>query len=102
MHVDRVGKNKRIVEYDADRGIGAEVVDVPFGVVGVRIIALVGEEQDGVVVVGAERNAVHFPEKEECLIDEQRDIDGCGGGRIRVGGNGVPGYSFAERILGGG
>lgn len=99
MHVDGVGQHKRIVEYDADRGIGAEVVDVPFGVVGVGIVALVGEEEDGVVVVSAERNTVHFPEEEECLVDKQRDIDGCRGGRIRIEANGVPGYSFDEGIL---
>jgi hypothetical protein len=34
----------RVLEYDADRGVLAEVVNVPLGVIGVRIVSLVGEE----------------------------------------------------------
>ena len=41
-----------VVDDDADGGVCAEVVDVPLGVVGVGGVALVGEGEDGVAVVG--------------------------------------------------
>ena len=41
-----------VVDDDADGGVCAEVVDVPLGVVGVGGVALVGEGEDGVAVLG--------------------------------------------------
>ena len=45
VQVDRVHGGEEIAHHDADRGRGAEVVDVPFGVVGVGGVAVSGEEE---------------------------------------------------------
>lgn len=47
---------------DPDAGVGAEVVDVPLRTVGVGIVAKVGEEKDGLVVVCTEGTIVHCPD----------------------------------------
>lgn len=51
MH--RVGGPDFVVNYEADGGIGAEVVHIPLGV-GVRKVACVGEREDGVASHGSQ------------------------------------------------
>lgn len=59
--MDGVREEKGVRDVDSYRGVGAEVVDVPLGVVGVGVIAHFGEEEDGLVVVCAEGLFVHRP-----------------------------------------
>ncbi len=107
-----------VVDNYAHAGVRTEVVDVPFGVVGVRIVALLGEEEDGVVVVGAEGGVVHCPEEVARGVYFEADADcdcgcwvGCGayeviwdGGSecvVGAGGGGVGpgcGVGFGFRI----
>jgi hypothetical protein len=51
MHVHGVDCEAGIHEHDADGSVVAEVVDVPFGGVGIGVVSFVGEKQDRVVVV---------------------------------------------------
>ena len=46
VKVHWVGCGEVVAEDDADGGIGAEVVDVPFGVLGVGEVAFVGEKEN--------------------------------------------------------
>lgn len=57
-----VGDGDVVVDEEADGGVGAEVVDVPFWVLWVGDVARVREEEDRVVVVCAEGDVVHIPE----------------------------------------
>jgi len=55
---------RRLVLYDdADAFVRAGVVDVPFWVVGVGVVAAFCEEEDGEVVVCAEGRVVDGPEE---------------------------------------
>ena len=45
VQVDGVHGGEEVAHHDADRGRGAEVVNVPFGVVGVGGVAAGGEEE---------------------------------------------------------
>lgn len=68
---------------DSDGGVGAEVVDVPLGVVGVGVIAHFGEEEDGLVVVCAEGLFVHCPlVLYELMFWREWGGEGGGGGKM--------------------
>ena len=68
--MDWVRERQRIVYHDTNRGVGAKIVDVPFGVVGVGVVSYVREKEDRVVVVCAEGGTVHFPNKAaSCVAD---------------------------------
>lgn len=78
------------VLYDeADSGVGAGIVYVPFGVEGVGGVSGFGKEEDWGVVVCTEGGIVHGPEEVAGCIDfgANFDGDGCRGGR--GGGDGV-------------
>ena len=45
-----VGSREFVLDDDADGTVVSEVVDVPFGVEGIRDVALVGQDEDGVTV----------------------------------------------------
>ena len=51
MH--RVHGGRWVINDYANRVVGAGVVDVPFGVGGVRVVSGFGEEEDGGVIVAA-------------------------------------------------
>jgi hypothetical protein len=51
MHVHGVDCEAGVHEHNADGSVVAEVVDVPFGGVGIGVISFVGEKQNRVVVV---------------------------------------------------
>ena len=48
-----------------DRRVGPEVVEVPFGIVGIRCIARLSQEQKRIVIVAAEGLVVHEPESSQ-------------------------------------
>lgn len=75
-------------------GVGGEVVDVPFGGGWVGGVAGVGEEEDGVVVVAAEGDAVGLPVP--LLGRVLYDVDGDGEGDVR-GGDGDGVFRHGER-----
>lgn len=78
VEMHRVSGGDLVFHDDADGVVVAEVVDVPFGIVGVRDIAKVRQEQDWVIVVAAERHAVHFPKHIAGSISTNSDINGFG------------------------
>lgn len=64
-----------VVDVDTDTAVGAKVDDVPFRVVGVRVIFLLGEKKDGVVVVALEGNFVHEEKLLTGSVDNLVDDD---------------------------
>lgn len=60
--MDRMCGKPGVRNVDTDAGVGAKVVDVPLRTIGVRIVAKVRKEEDGLVVVCSERALVHCPE----------------------------------------
>ena len=78
-----VGGSGVVFDNDSDRVVVAVVADVPLGVKGVRGVAQVSEEEDRVVVVGAEGGFVHVPEQMAGAIcmDSDSNLVGCGGVR---------------------
>ena len=63
------GRAEIVVDDDADGGVGAEVVDVPLGVVGVGGVAFVGEGEERVAAFGV-RWALSLRDAKEwkCLL----------------------------------
>ena len=98
MHwMDRAGG---VINDEADAAVAAGVVDVPFGAVGVGVVAGVGEEEDGGVVVAAVGFAVHGPEVVAGGVDDAGDCDGYGCGGVGSGGDGEVGCCGWEWVLG--
>lgn len=62
-----------IVDDEADRGGIFEVVDVPLRVEGVGDVALLGEDENWVVEVGAEGYPVHVKEVMACFVGAESD-----------------------------
>lgn len=60
MH--RMDRRGGIINDDANGGVRAGVVDVPFGVCGVGCVSRFGEEEDGGVVVAAVGGVVYGPD----------------------------------------
>lgn len=84
---------------EANAAVAAGVVDVPFGVVRVRIVSCFGEEEDGGVVVAAVGFAVHGPLVVAGGVDDAADGDGYGCGGVGGGGDGEVGRCGCERVL---
>ena len=70
-----MGSWARVGQQEAHGRVGAEVVDVPFWGVGVRVVAHVGEKQDWLVVVCAEGGVVHCPEPVARFVLAEFDVD---------------------------
>jgi len=68
-----MGDGGGVVDDDADRRVGAEVLDVPFG--GIGEVALIGEEEHGVVVVCTERLCVELPEEVVGRVDGEAHVE---------------------------
>ena len=94
MHGVGEADGAEVVDNDTDGGVGAEVVDVPFGVVWVGIVACFGQEKDWVVVVGAEAGVVHGEEKMSGCVLLEVDVNLFGGGGVWGGCDGIPGDGF--------
>jgi hypothetical protein len=104
-----------VVDYEADGAVRAEVVDIPLefvslrkkrlergvylGVIRVRDIPGIGEEENRRIVISAERNPVHGPERITRSVLPKRNVDLLGDGWLRIWGNGKPWDSLVERIL---
>lgn len=61
VDVHRMRDGRLVVDDNNETLVATEVVHVPFGVVGVRIVSGGREHKHGVVVVDAEAGAVHGP-----------------------------------------
>ena len=83
----------------SDRVVIAEVVDVPFGVQGVRSVALVSEEEDRVVVISAEGDSVHRPEPVAGFVLAKGDSNRHGRFGRLGGGEGEKGDGFVEGVI---
>ena len=89
-----------VADDEADGVGGAEIVDVPVRVVGVGGVALVGEEEERVVVVGAEGGAVDGPDRVAGSVRGEVDLDGLDGGWERVDGFGQEWNGLGEGVVG--
>jgi hypothetical protein len=87
-----------IVDDDPDARVCAEVHDIPFWVVGVGVVLLLGEEKHWVVVVALEGVAVHVEELLAGGVDKL--VDGYVIRDAWLGeGDGVVGDGLVERVL---
>lgn len=94
-----MGRTAGIIYNDAHRGVGAEVVDIPFRAVGVGVISELRQQQDRLVVVGTERYCVHREDAvATCVLAESNSDRLCGWGR-RIRRYWEPGLGFRERVL---
>jgi hypothetical protein len=93
-----VGTGVIVVDVYADAAIGAEVDDVPIRVVWIGVVLLLGEEEDGIVVVALEGGTVHGEEFVPCLVEDLVDDKVVGYARLRKS-YGVVRHSIVERIL---
>ena len=100
VQMHRMHRAGGVVDDEADAAVGAGVVDVPFGVVGVGVVAGGGEEEDGGVVVAAVGFAVHGPEFVAGGVDGGADGDAYGYSGGGGGGNGEEGRGGCEWVLG--
>lgn len=80
-----------VIDNNPNGGIGAEIVDIPFGIGGEGVIAGSGQKEDGVVVVCAEGDIVHGPKPVTRLILADVDVDFFGCGWVR-------GFDGIERL----
>lgn len=80
-------------------GVGAKVVHVPLRIEGIRRVTLVGEQEDWIVHVSAEADAVHAPQNIAGLVRGDGDGDLLRGGRCRSGGEGEERYGLIERVV---
>ena len=95
-----VDSSKGVADDQADGIRSTEIVDVPVWVVGVGCVALVGEEEERVVVVGAEGGAVDEPEEVAGSVRFQSDFDCLDGSGDRDDGFGAERDGLSERIVG--
>ena len=89
VQMHRVDGAGGVVDDEADGVVGAGIVDVPFGGVGVAVVASLGEEEYGGVVVGAEGGIVDFPEYVAGFVDELADCEGYCCCWVWIGSDGV-------------
>ena len=86
---------------DQANGIGStEIVHVPVWVIGVGSVALVGEEEKRVVVVGTEGGAVDEPEVVAGSVLSYGDFDCLDSSGDRVDGFGAERDGLGERVVG--
>lgn len=62
-----------VVDYDADGCVGPKVHDVPFWIIGIGVVLLLSEEEDGVIVVALEGVTVHVEELLASCVHELVD-----------------------------
>ena len=96
MHWVRTGVI--VVDYDADGCVCAEVHDIPFWVIGVGVVLLFGEEENGIVVVALEGIAVHIEELLPGGVDELVNCYVIAYAWFRES-EGIVGDCFVERVL---
>lgn len=65
---------------DSNAAVGAKVVDIPLGIIRIRGISTVREQEDWVVHVAAEADAVHPPENIASRVGADGDGDLLRGG----------------------
>lgn len=75
VEVHGVRERGAVADDEADGGVGAEVVHVPLGVVGVGGVAEFCEKEDRVVVVAAEGDVVHEEEEVAGGVGGEGDVD---------------------------
>ena len=99
VQVHRVGGGKLVVHDYAHGAVVTKVVDVPFWVLRVGEVALVGEHEERMVVVGAEGDAVHVEEVVACFVGAEGDVDFLRDGWVGGGGEGEEGDGGGEGIV---
>jgi len=97
VEMHRVCSGSGVVYNDADRGVAAEVLDVPL--CGVRKVALVSEKENRVVVVGAEGLAAQGPKEASSVVDVEVYVEVLGS-CWSWWGDGIVGNCEGEVIVG--
>ena len=97
MHGMRRGE--MVSDNDPDGCVLAVVVNVPLGVVWIGGVAELGEEENRMVVVGAEGGVVHPPEVVACAVLLEFDVDGGCYGRSELWRELKEWRSLAQSIL---
>ena len=90
-----------IGDYNADGGVGAKVVDVPFWVRRVGDIAGFGEKEDRIVVIASEGGVIDRPDDVTCGVygNVDGEVEGCA---WRTGRDAVRGDRLREGVVGAG
>jgi hypothetical protein len=91
--VDRVSCESGVIDHDSHGGVGSEIIDVPLGIIWIRVVPDVGEEENRAVVVGTERDIVDCPEPEIGFVLFEVDVEVLGDWWGWVGSDGIPGNS---------
>lgn len=99
VEMHRVGGREFVLHDETDGGVVGEVVDVPLRVVRVGDVALVGEDEERVVVVGAEGDAVHVEEVVARGVGAEGDGDFLRHGRVGGGGEGEERRGAGEGVV---
>lgn len=89
-----------VFDDDPNAGVGAEIEDIPLGIIGIRGISSVGEKEDWVVHVATEANAVHLPENVAGRVGADGDGDLLRGGRRRGSGEREEWNGLIKRVVG--
>ena len=88
-----------VFDNDANGVIVAKIVYVPLGVIRVRCVAQIGQEEERIVVVGAERRFVHVPEQVAGGVCMDGDSNLCGRCGCWSGGEREEGDGLVERVV---
>lgn len=99
VEMNGMGRGTRIGEIDTEGAVATKVVDIPLGTIGVGVIALIGEEKDGLVVVCAEGRIVHCPLPVASGILSKFNVDLLGCGWVWIGSDRIPWCRLGERIV---
>lgn len=97
--MNRMGEEAGIGKMNTNAGVGSKVVDIPLGAVRVGVVAKVGEEKDGLIVICPERTFVHCPDPVSGVVLSELDVNILSYGWSWIWGDWKPWCSFCERIL---
>jgi hypothetical protein len=97
--MDRVSCESGVIDHDSHGGVGSEIIDVPLGIIWIRVVPDVGEEENRAVVIGTERDIVDCPKPEIGFVLFEVDVEVLGDWWSWVGSDGIPGNSECKIIL---
>jgi hypothetical protein len=94
-----MGEEAGIGKMNSNAGVGAKIVDIPLGTVRIGVVAKVGEEKDGLIVICPERTVVHCPDPVSGVVLSKLNVNILSYGWSWIWGDWKPWCGFRERIL---